>query len=328
MSEILVVAEHRKGELRDVTFEMLTLANRLGSENNLAVTALLLGYEAPDLSDQLKGACDKVLVMDDPELANYNADPYLMALETVITNHKPIMTLIGHTAAGMDLAPAIAARLSLPLITDCVEVNLADGRLEVLRQIYGGKINAHLIMKSYDQYLISLRTGSFQAEHNQGKSGDLETTPAPAWMGLKGRRFLDYVEAELEDVDIAAASILVSVGRGIGKVENIPLAQDFADTIGATLSCSRPVSDKGWLPKGRQVGTSGKTVRSKIYIALGISGAFQHQAGMKNSDTIIAVNKDPKAPIFNVAHYGIVADMFQVMPLLTEIFRKKIGCAP
>ena len=323
MSEILAVAEHRKGELRDVTFEMLTLANRLGSENNLAVTALLLGYEASDLSDQLKGACDKVLVMDDPELANYNADPYLMTLETVITNRKPIVTLIGHTAAGMDLAPAIAARLSLPLITDCVEVNLADGRLEVLRQIYGGKINAHLIMKSYDQYLISLRTGSFQAEHNQGKSGDIETTPAPAWTGLKGRRFLDYVEAEPEDVDIADASILVSVGRGIGKVENIPLAQDFADTIGATLSCSRPVSDKGWLPKGRQVGTSGKTVRSKIYIALGISGAFQHQAGMKNSDTIIAVNKDPKAPIFNVAHYGIVADMFQVIPLLTEIFRKK-----
>ena len=323
MSEILAVAEHRKGEFRDVTFEMLTLANRLGSENNLAVTALLLGYEASDLSDQLKGACDKVLVMDDPELANYNADPYLMALETVITNRKPIVTLIGHTAAGMDLAPAIAARLSLPLITDCVEVNLADGRLEVLRQIYGGKINAHLIMKSYDQYLISLRTGSFQAEHNQGKSGDIETTPAPAWTRLKGRRFLDYIEAEPEDVDISDASILVSVGRGIGKVENIPLAQDFADTIGATLSCSRPVSDKGWLPKGRQVGTSGKTVRSKIYIALGISGAFQHQAGMKNSDTIIAVNKDPKAPIFNVAHYGIVADMFQVIPLLTEIFRKK-----
>ena len=323
MSEILAVAEHRKGEFRDVTFEMLTLANRLGSENNLAVTALLLGYEASDLSDQLKGACDKVLVMDDPELANYNADPYLMALETVITNRKPIVTLIGHTAAGMDLAPAIAARLSLPLITDCVEVNLADGRLEVLRQIYGGKINAHLIMKSYDQYLISLRTGSFQAEHNQGKSGDIEKIPAPAWTGLKGRRFLDYVEAEPEDVDISDANILVSVGRGIGKVENIPLAQDFADTIGATLSCSRPVSDKGWLPKGRQVGTSGKTVRSKIYIALGISGAFQHQAGMKNSDTIIAVNKDPKAPIFNVAHYGIVADMFQVIPLLAEIFRKK-----
>jgi electron transfer flavoprotein alpha subunit len=225
----------------------------------------------------------------------------------------------------MDLAPAMAARLSLPLVTDCVEVNLTDGRLEVLRQIYGGKINAQLTMKSSDQYLISLRTGSFPAEQNQGKSGDIETTPVPAWTDLKGRRFLDYLEAELEDVDIAAASILVSVGRGIGKVENIPLAQDFADTIGATLSCSRPVSDKGWLPKGRQVGTSGKTVRSKIYIALGISGAFQHQAGMKNSDTIIAVNKDPKAPIFNVAHYGIVADMFQVIPLLTEIFRKKIG---
>ena len=323
MDDILVLAEHRNGELRDITFEMLTLANKLSRENNLAVTALFLGHEVSDLSERLKCACDRVILMEDPELANYSADPYLMAMETVIKDRKPMLTMIGHTAIGMDLAPAMAARLALPLVTDCVEVTLEDGRLKVLREIYGGKVNAELAMKPSDQYLISLRTGSFAAEAEQGKSGNVEIVPAPAWTNLKGRRFLGYLEAELEDVDIAAADILVSIGRGIGKPENIPLAQEFADSIRATLACSRPVADEEWLPKSRQVGTSGKTVRPKIYIALGISGAYQHQVGMKNADTIIAVNTDPRAPIFNIAHYGIVADLLKVLPLLREEFVKK-----
>ncbi|MBW1690929.1 MAG: electron transfer flavoprotein subunit alpha/FixB family protein [Deltaproteobacteria bacterium] len=323
MGEILVLAEHRSGELRDITFEMLTLANRLGKENDLIVTALFLGHEASDLAGQLTGACDTVLVMDDPELANYNADPYLVALDAVIKARMPSLTIIGHTSMGMDLVPALAARTSLPLVTDCVEVNLAEGRLEVLRQIYGGKINAQLTMKPSDRYLISLRTGSFDTQTDQGKSGTVETLSAPSWEKSRGRKFLTYLEAELGDVDIGAADILVSIGRGIGKPENIPLAQEFADAIGATLACSRPVADEQWLPKSRQVGTSGKTVRPKIYIALGISGAYQHQAGMKNADTIIAVNTDQKAPIFNIAHYGIVADILEVMPQLTDKFAKE-----
>jgi len=322
MDEILVLVEHRNGELRDITFEMLTMANRLGKENDMAVTTLFLGHKASDLSERLKGACDTILLMEDPELAHYNADQYLMAMETVIKTRNPIVTLIGHTAMGMDLAPSMAARLSLPLVTDCVEVNVVDKKLDLLRQIYGGKINAHLSMKPSDQYLITLRPGSFDAEVEQGKSADAQTISAPSWTDLKGRQFLGYLEAELEDVDLAAADILVSIGRGIGKPENIPLVQDFADSIGATLSCSRPVADEEWLPKSRQVGTSGKTVRPKIYIAFGISGAYQHQAGMKNADTIIAVNTDPRAPIFTIAHYGIVEDMLKVLPLLTEKFVK------
>lgn len=322
MDEIMVLAEHRGGELRDITFEMLTIANQLGKENDMPVTALFLGQEESDLSNRLKGACDTILLMNDPELANYNADQYLVAIKTVINSRNPIITMIGHTAMGMDLAPAMSARLSLPLVTDCVEVNIVDKNLDVLRQIYGGKINAHLTMKLADQYLITLRPGSFDAEVEQGKSADTQIYPAPSWTDLKRRQFLGYLEAELEDVDIAAADILVSIGRGIGKLENIPLVQDFVDSIGATLSCSRPVADEEWLPKSRQVGTSGKTVRPKIYIAFGISGAYQHQTGMKNADTIIAVNTDPRAPIFTIAHYGIVEDMFRVLPLLTEKFAK------
>jgi electron transfer flavoprotein alpha subunit len=223
----------------------------------------------------------------------------------------------------MDLAPALSERVGLPLATDCVDLEIRDGALRALRQVYGGKIQEELLLKPFDGYLASVRPGSFEGITDQGKSAAREAIPAPDWSALRGRRFVEYLEAALEDVDITAADILVSVGRGIGKPENIPTAQAFADAIGATLSCSRPVADEEWLPKSRQVGTSGKTVRPKIYIALGISGAYQHQAGMKNSETIIAVNTDPRAPIFNVAHYGLVADLMQVLPVLTGIFTKK-----
>jgi electron transfer flavoprotein alpha subunit len=322
MAEILVLAEHRQGEIRDITFEMLHSANRLGKENELAVTALFLGNKTTDLAKSLDGACDRILCMDAPEFDNFNADPYLEALGHVIRTRRPILTMIGHTSTGMDLAPAAATRLALPLATDCLDVRLKDGRLHVERQVYGGKLNEGLTMKSAVGYLITLRPGSFVPEMDLNKSGTLEKVPAPPFAELRGRRFLGYLDPELEDLDIAAADILVSVGRGIGKPENMTAAQGFADAIGATLSCSRPVADKGWLPKSRQVGTSGKTVRPKVYIALGISGAFQHQAGMKNSGTIIAVNKDPKAPVFKIAHYGIVGDMFQALPVLTEKFAK------
>ncbi|MEA2040061.1 MAG: electron transfer flavoprotein subunit alpha/FixB family protein [Thermodesulfobacteriota bacterium] len=322
MGEILILAEHRDSEIRDITFEMLTLANRLGEENNLTVTALFPGYGVSALAGSLKGACDRVLVMEAPELENYNADTYLAVLEGLIRERKPALTVIGHTAQGMDLAPALAIRSGVPLVTDCVDVILKGETMDVQRQIYSGKIQADLVMKPSETYLITLRPGCFPGGSEQGKSADMESLSPPEWTGLR-RQFVEYLEAELEDVDITAADILVSVGRGIGKMENIPVVEAFANAIGATLSCSRPVADKEWLPKSRQVGTSGKTVKPKVYIALGISGAFQHQAGMKNADTVIAVNTDPKAPIFNVAHYGIVGEILQVVPELTERFKKE-----
>ena len=324
MGEILVLAEHRKGELREVTYEMLTLANRLADENKVDVTAVVLQDQGLGLEDTLKNACDRILVMEDMRLANYDADPYLLALKAIIKERRPVLTLIAHTSAGMDLAPALASSISVPLVTDCLDVRMTKKGLEVVRQVYGGKINVRLVMRPSDQYILSIRAGIFDAEIDQGKSCVIESIPVPGWEELGGRRFLEYLEEEIKDVDITDADILVSIGRGVGKPDNIPVAQAFADVIGATLSCSRPVADKGWLPKSRQVGTSGKSVRPKIYIALGISGAFQHQAGMKNSDTFIAVNRDPKAPIFKIAHYGIVADMFQVLPVLTEKFREKL----
>ncbi len=322
MGEILVLVEHREGEIRDITFEMLALANRVGAENSLSVTALILSKDASAFADHIKGACDRILAIDDGELADYSAEPYLEAVGAIIRERRPQLVIIGHTAAGMDMAPAMALRSGMPLVSDCLDVTLKGGKLEAIRQIYGGKINAYQTMKPAERYMVTLRPGCFSGEMDQGKTAEMETLPGPAWADQRGRKFLNYLEAEMEDVDITSADILVSIGRGIGKPENIPVVEAFADAIGATLSCSRPVADKEWLPKSRQVGTSGKTVRPRVYIALGISGAFQHQAGMKNADTIIAVNTDPKAPIFNVAHYGIVGDLLQIVPVLAEEFKK------
>jgi len=319
----LVISEHRNGLIRDITFEMLALANRLSRENNLSVTALFLGHNCADLAKQLKNSCDKLFLMDDPELADYCPEAYLMALKTVMSKYKPVLTLMGHSSQGMDLAPFAASALLIPLATDCLRPGFEDGRLWVLREIYGGKINSRLEMRTSDEYMITVRSGSFSADTDQGKSCVIENISPPEWTDIKKRKPLGYLKAEIEDVDIAAADILVSVGRGIGKPENIHIAQAFADSIGATLSCSRPVADEGWLPKSRQVGISGKTVKPKIYLALGISGAYQHQVGIKNSDTIIAVNTDPKAPIFNISHYGVVEDILRVLPLLKEKFSPK-----
>ncbi|MEJ2024881.1 MAG: electron transfer flavoprotein subunit alpha/FixB family protein [Deltaproteobacteria bacterium] len=320
MEEILILAEHRKGELRDITFEMLNFAQTFASRNGMELTVLLLGQNISEMADRLAHSCDRLLLLDAPELASYSPEPYLQVLENLLQERAPFLLLMGHTAAGMDLAPALAVRYSIPFVSDCLDAELHDRHLEVKRQIYGGKIDAALRMKPSDHYLITVRPGSYSNTLEQGEAAKQVTlAPPPAWDECR-RRFVEYVEAAVADVDISAADILVSVGRGIGKPDNIPLIQEFADTIGATLSCSRPVADKGWLPKSRQVGTSGKTVRPKIYLALGISGAFQHQAGMKHAETIIAVNKDARAPIFTVAHYGIVGDLFQVIPVLKEKF--------
>jgi electron transfer flavoprotein alpha subunit len=190
----------------------------------------------------------------------------------------------------------------------------------VSRQQYGGKIDVRLTMRSTFGLLLTVRPGCLSAEPGQVAGTEIETVAAPPWPSPRRRRLLELVEAVTEDVDISAADILVAVGRGVGSEENLSAVQAFADAIGATLACSRPVADKGWLPKSRQVGTSGKVVRPKIYLALGISGAYQHAAGMRGAGTIIAVNTDPSAPIFDVAHYGIVADLFEVLPLLQERF--------
>lgn len=318
MSEILVLAEHRQGVLRDVTFEMLGLARGLAREAGWTVSALVLGAEPGEPAAKLATLADRVLLVQDGELGDYDAECYLPAVQSVLARRRPALILVGHTAQGMDLAPALGARLGLPLVTDCLALRRAADGFVAVRQIYGGKLNAELTLKPAASVLATVRPGCFPGAPQADRSAEQEALAAPTWEGRRARRLLGYAGATAEDVDVAAADILVSVGRGVGKPENMSAVQAFADAIGATLCCSRPVADKGWLPKSRQVGTSGKVVRPKLYLAFGISGAYQHVAGMRNAETIIAVNRDPAAPIFEVAHYGIVGDMFEVLPQLQQ----------
>jgi electron transfer flavoprotein alpha subunit len=205
-------------------------------------------------------------------------------------------------------------------------MDMGAGSLSIIRQLYGGKVNAKVSFTKQGPYMITVRSGAFPVSEKDSLQGEIVPIPSALTDEGLAKRFLQYVESAVGEVDITQADILVSVGRGIKEAENIPLVKELADALGATLSCSRPVVDKKWLPKERQVGTSGKTVKPKVYIAIGISGAFQHIAGIKGAGTVIAINKDPKAPIFNVAQYGIVGDLFKIVPILkkqVKVLRKR-----
>ncbi len=316
MTRIFVLAEHRKGNLRDITWEMLNKGQELASDLGAELMAVLPGYGVSGFAGELAQRAEQVLVVEDERLASFNSETYQKVLSRLIGEYQPVITLIGHTAFGMDLAPALAAELRLPLSTDCIDLRLEGGKLTTVRQMYAGKVNAEISFPGSEQYMVTVRPGSFPAEGNRARAGEIRSLRVPL-AETEDKRFIEYVEAVVGEVDITQADVLVSVGQGIGDSKNIPLVEGLAQAMGASLSCSRPIVDKKWLPKERQVGTSGKTVKPKVYLAIGISGAFQHVAGIKAS-TVIAINKDPKAPIFRVADYGIIGDLFSVVPLLKE----------
>jgi electron transfer flavoprotein alpha subunit len=318
MKEILVVAEHRTGEMRDITWEMVSKGRQLASDVGGEIHVALLGKGVKHFAEALKSRTNQVFLIEDDRLDVFNSETYQKILTRLLTEKKPFLTLMGHTGMGMDLAPSLAASMGIPLATDCIAVDVEGESLSLTRQLYAGKMNARVSFRKPGPYLVTVRPGAFSASENSSMEGRITPFPSPLTDELLPKRFLQYVEAAAGEVDITQADILVSVGRGIKDPENLPLVRELAGSLGATLSCSRPVVDKKWLPKACQVGTSGKTVKPKVYLALGISGAFQHMAGMKGAGTIIAVNKDPKAPIFSFAHYGIVGDLFKIIPVLKE----------
>jgi electron transfer flavoprotein alpha subunit len=319
MKEIFVVAEHRRGELRDVTWEMLTKGGQLSESIGGELTVALLGKDVKGLAEALKPRVNKVLLIEDQRLEFYNSETYEKVLNKLVTERKPVLTMIAHTAMGMDFAPCLASQLKIPLATDCIGIDPKDETFALTRQIYGGKINAAVsFLRKSPQYMVTVRAGAFPAMDKAPLPGEIVSVPCPLTDEALARRFLEYVEAAVGEVDITQADILIAVGRGIKDAENIPMVKELADSIGGVLACSRPVVDKKWLPKSCQVGTSGKTVKPRVYVAVGISGAFQHVAGMKGAGAIIAINKDPKAPIFGVAQYGIVADLFKILPVIKD----------
>lgn len=318
MREIFVLAEHRRGELRDITFEMLSKGRVLATKANTSLTALLFGHDIESFVEKLAGQAERVLIVDDARLKDFNAERYQKVLSKLLTERNPLLTLIGHTAFGLDLAPSLATELNIPLVTDCIDLDFENGRLTAIRKIYSDKLCARVSLRESESgYIATIRCGTFKAEEANLKS-EISRVPSPLTEAIEYKKFIEYVEPPAGEVDITSYDVLVSIGRGIKDVKNLPLFEELAKGLGAALSCSRPAVDKKWVPKDRQVGISGKTVKPKLYLAIGISGAFQHIMGMKNSGLIIAINKDPKAPIFDVADYGIVDDLFKIVPALKD----------
>lgn len=317
MAGIFVLAEQRQGQIRDITYEMLTKARELAEKANVSVTAVLLGNNVKEHAKNLSELANTVMLVEDAKLEHFNSEAYRKVLSSLTATHKPSLLMMGHTSQGVDLAPRLAAALNLPLATDCIDLGFENDRFIVTKQMYGGKVNVKATVRKAETYLATVRQATFAPKKPAAPiNGQVVALPSHLAEEISEKRFLQYVLPPPGGVDITAAEKLVGIGRGIKDAANIPQVEDLAKTIGGVLSCSRPIVDKGWLPSDRQVGTSGKTVKPKLYLALGISGAFQHILGMKSSDLIIAVNKDPKAPIFSFADYGIVEDLFKIVPPL------------
>ena len=316
MSDVLAVTEHRRGELRDVSHELVTagreLADATGGGLHLAVISGDVGGYAGKLDHE---DVDTIHTVDFGE--EFNHDVYVQATEALYDAVGPQYVLAPNTVNGLDYAPAVAQRLGIPLVTDVTGMEV-NGGLSVTREFYAGKTEGDVDVAG-DRAVVTIRPGEWPAAKGVGDA-TIEAFDADIEEEAVRSTVTGYEEVGAGDVDISEADVLVSVGRGIEEEENIEIIEELADAMGATVSASRPIVDNGWLPQDRQVGQSGKKVTPDIYIAVGISGAVQHVAGMKGSDTIIAVNTDPSAPIFDIADYGIVDDLFDVVPALTAEF--------
>lgn len=315
--DVFVVVEHRQGAIRDITFELLAKGRQLADGCGGTLWAILIGADLGAMADSLRQAADRVAVVEAPGLAQFHSDHYQHVLTALLQEHRPLFTLMGHTSYGWELAPCLSAALGIPLAPGCIDIWL-EGEVAICkRMVYGGKIVGEYSLRPSWGYLVTFPAGTFPAVAPSAQVGVVARQQPPHLEEIAEKVFVRMVESPAGEVDICQSQKIVAVGRGIREREHLRLAEELAKTIGAVVACSRPIVDAGWLPKDRQVGSSGKTVRPKLYLAIGISGDFQHVMGMKGAETIIAINKDPNAPIFSVAHYGVVDDLFKVVPALT-----------
>jgi len=319
---IFVVAEHKDNKLRPITSELLVFGQRVARDFGEPITAVILGSSTGDLAGELKTRkIDRVLRAEHADLAEYNPDTYVQVLQSILNKDKPFLVLMGHTTQGMDFAPRLAVRLRGPLISGCVEYEKQGERLILTRQIFNAKMNMKTLVRGEPPYFATASPGAFPGDEVES-GGNAEVIVFPVQLtGTPKRKILNRVEAPKGQTDLSSAPIIVSGGRGLKQKENFNLIFELAEAIGGSVGASRPVVDAEWLPREYQVGSSGQTVSPRLYIAVGISGAIQHLVGMQTSRCIVAINKDPEAPIFKVAHYGIVDDLFKVVPALTKIFK-------
>lgn len=312
--DIVVIVEHRDGLVSEGTFELLGQARALAAQAGGEAVALLLGSGIDALAAQLGGA-GRIVAVDDPSLADFTPSAYQAAIVPVVLERQPLLVLAANTANGMDVAAGISAATGLPLAAYAARVELDGGTPRVTCQLYAGKVSARVRFRD-GRGVCTVVAGAFPAAAGQVAGNPPIERVAP---GAADRRvrFIALRRPDAGDVDITRELILVSVGRGIGDQDNLGLVEELAAKLGGAVSSSRPIADAGWLPRTRQVGKSGLRVKPKLYLALGISGAPEHLEGMRDAELIIAVNSDPRAPIFGTAHYGAVADLLDVVPALT-----------
>lgn len=319
---VLVFIEHRDGVLNKTSLEAVAAAQSLGAQLQQPVSAVVLGSDPGTLAQDI-AAYDlaKVIAATNAKLAEYTPDGYSDAMEKIVQQLDPQLVVMPHTYLVRDFAPKLAARFKKSLISDCIRANVSGDAITFTRRIFLGKLDADVISDGAAPVFATFQSGAYrpdQAAKGSGapvesmevEVGEVRMTPEAPFQEVK------------QAVDLSKADIIVAVGRGIKSKDNLALAEKLAAVLGADLAASRPICDAEWLPIDRQIGSSGQTVAPKLYVALGISGAIQHLVGMKNSGTIVAINKDPEAPIFDIADYGIVGDLFEVVPVLTEEIKK------
>jgi electron transfer flavoprotein alpha subunit len=325
MRRILVIVERARGGVDDSAWELLTAARTLAGADG-RVAAALCGQGVGALAQDLARGFDEVFVFDDPRLATPDGEADGLALRALCGRERFDAILAAHTNVTVDLAPALSVALGVPLLADCIALEWRGQQLAAVRAVYGGKVHARVVTAPSAQgALATVRGGAFAAAERAGAAaGKVQAEALPADFAPR-RRNVRTLEPESGAVDISQADVLVAVGRGIEEKDNLEVVQPLVEALKAELCCSRPVVDKGWLPKSRQVGTSGVSVRPRIYLAVGISGSFQHLGGIKGSPFLVAINKDRGAPIFGQADVGVVGDLFEVVPALVEEIHKAKG---
>ncbi|HXY01609.1 MAG TPA: electron transfer flavoprotein subunit alpha/FixB family protein [Candidatus Limnocylindrales bacterium] len=324
--KILVVTERRQGKWNNTSFETLVAAQQIAAAASGSVSAVVIGKGVAVLAEELAAKnVTEVLVVEHDLLESYTPDGYCAALKQVIASTKPDLVLFPHTYQVRDYAPKLAVMLGKGMVGDCVGFRNEGGKLVFVRQMFQGKTAADVTFTCAAPWFVSFQSGAFRADllgaHPSGKVpvNAVKVELKPEEIRTKP---LELFQEAKSSVDLTQAPLIVSIGRGIKAPENIAQAEAVAKAMGAELAASRPICDEGWLPMERQIGSSGQTVVPKLYLALGISGAIQHVVGMKGARTIVAVNKDQNAPIFEIADYGVVADIFEIMPALTEELQK------
>ncbi|MBT8367970.1 MAG: electron transfer flavoprotein subunit alpha/FixB family protein [Deltaproteobacteria bacterium] len=315
--QVFAYITHKAGKADDTAQELAIAAGKIYPDASPTAIVTGSGADLDAVCNEVTDFYKEVWKFDNESLAYPNAEAIRKLLVKVLP--QDAVVLMPHDTFGMDLGPGLSIKLDSVFVSDVVDLEGVDGdTLKLIRQEYSGQVSTHLNCSISAGAILSVRPGVFQAEESGSAGGQVVDKSAETGDLAVGRRFLEVVEAEVGDVDITKEDVLVSVGRGIEDQDNIEIADELAEAMGAVVSCSRPIVDAKWLEKPRQVGTSGQTVKPKVYLALGISGSFQHLGGLKGNPYIVAVNKNPKAPIFQVADVGVVGDLLELVPVLTE----------